>query len=147
MWTTFFSMLSRDGGPKKLLESVNKEDKNIKFTKEIEKESILNYLYVKIIRTEDGKIETTVYRKPNSSSEIINKKCKTLYTYKVAALRAYVNRATVICSTQNLMKEEVNMITILGEKSGYNKKIVKQLYEARIKKLNRIQSGKKENSQ
>ena len=72
-----FAVLNKDIEPKKLLESINKEDKNIKFTKEIEKEGKLNYLDVKIIRIEDGKIEKTVYRKPNSISEIISNKYKT----------------------------------------------------------------------
>ena len=119
--------------PKNFLELIRKEDKSITFTKEIEKEGILNYLDVKII-TEDGKIEAAVYRKPNSISDIINNKCKTPYTYQIAALRACINRAIVICSTQNLMKEEIKAITNLAEKAHYNNKIIKQLYEAKIKK-------------
>ena len=43
-----------------LLNSLNKENKNIKFTNEIENEGILNYLDVKIIRKE-GKFDATVY--------------------------------------------------------------------------------------
>ena len=37
-------------------------------------------------------------------------KCKTPYPYKVAALRAYINRAIVVCSNQELLKEEINLI-------------------------------------
>ena len=40
---------------------------------------------------------------------------------------------------QSLIKEEIKTITILTEKSGYNKKIVKQLYKARMKKLSKIE--------
>ena len=88
-----------------------------------------------VIRTEDGKIEKTVYTRPNTISEIINNKCKTPYTCKIMAVRVYINRAIVICSTQNLMKEEIKTITNLAEKAGNNNKIIKRLYEARIKKV------------
>ena len=56
-------------------------------------------------------------------------------------MRAYSNRAITICSSQSLIGEEIKTITILAEKSSYNKKIVKQLYEARMKKLNEIESS------
>ena len=46
--------------------------------------------------------------------------------------------------SQSLINEKIKTITILAEKSGYNKKIVKKLYEARINKLNEIESGQKE---
>ena len=51
-----FTVLNKDSDPRKLLQLINREDKNIKFTMEIENKGILNYLDVKIIRTEDGKI-------------------------------------------------------------------------------------------
>ena len=56
-------------------------------------------------------------------------------------MRDYINGAIIICSLQSLIKQEIKTITILAEKSDYNEKIVKQLYEARIKKLNKIESG------
>ena len=49
-------------------------------------------------------------------------------------MKVYINKAIVICSTQNLMKEEIKAITNLAEKAHYNNKIIKQLYEAKIKK-------------
>ena len=64
-----FAVLNKNVDPVKLLESINKEDKNIKITNEIKKKGILNYLDIKIIRKE-GKFDTTVYRKPNSTPEI-----------------------------------------------------------------------------
>ena len=39
------------------------------------------------------------------------------------------------------MKEEIKIITNLEEKAGYNSKIIKHLYKARIKKLSEIESG------
>ena len=60
------------------------------------------------------------------------------------ALRADINRAITICSSQSLINEEIKTITILIEKSGYNKKIVQQLHKARMKKLNEIELGQKE---
>ena len=49
--------------------------------------------------------------------------------------------------SQSLINEKIKTITILAEKSGYNKKIVKQLDEARTEKLNEIESGQIENLQ
>ena len=64
-------MLNKNVDPANLFESINKEDKNIKFANEIEKEGILNCLAIKIIRAEKGKFETSVFRKQNSISEIL----------------------------------------------------------------------------
>ena len=137
-----FALLNENIDPEQLLNSLNKDDKNIKFTNEIENEGILNFLDVKIMRKE-GKFDTTVYRKSNSISEIIDNRCTAPYTYKIAALRAYINRAITICSSPSLIKEEIKAITILIEKSGCNKKIIKQLYKAKIKKLNEMNLTKK----
>ena len=115
----------------------------LKFTCKIENEGILNYLDVKIIRN-GNKLDTTVYSKPNSTSEIIDNRCKTPYAYKIAALRAYINRAITVCSSSDLRNEEIKTITALAEKSGYNKKLIKQLYKARMKQLNKIEPGQKE---
>ena len=100
-------MLNKNVDPANLFESINKEDKNIKFRNEIEKKSILNYLDIKIIRKEKGKFDTTVYRKNNSISEIVDNRCKTPYVYKIAALRAYLNGAITICSFQSLIYKKL----------------------------------------
>ena len=49
--------------------------------------SLSQILALKIIRTERGKFETTVYWKPNSTSEVVNNKCKTPYTYEMLMLQ------------------------------------------------------------
>ena len=70
------------------IKELNSIDKNIKFTFENENNRRLNYLDIKITRTEDNIFETTVYRKPGSSKEIINTRCRIPCSYKIASLRS-----------------------------------------------------------
>ena len=128
------AVLRKGVSPEEVLNNLNKEDENIKFKLEIEKGHILNFLDVKIMR-EGERILTTVFRKPQSNLEIINKKCKTPYSYKLAALRSYINRAIIVCSNKELLKEEINLIKRIGRKAGYHPRTVDKLYENRIKQI------------
>ena len=125
-------MLNKDIEPKKLLDLIYKEDKNIQ--RENRKRWHFKLLRSKDIRTKDGKFKIIVYRMPNSISEIINNKCRTPYTFKIAALRVYINRAIVVCSTEKINERRNKNVKFLAEEIGCNNKIIKQLYEARIKK-------------
>ena len=66
----------------------------------------------------------TVFRKCQSNLEIISKKCKTPYPYKLAAMRAYINKGIIVCSNEELLKEEINLIKKIGRKAGYHLKTV-----------------------
>ena len=70
-------------------------DKNIQFTLETEINGALNFLDVTFKKQEENKITTTIYRKPNSSTEIINK-CNAPFQYKLASIRSYINRAILV---------------------------------------------------
>ena len=72
-------------------------DDNIKLTYETENNRKFNYLDVNIRRTEDNIFETTMYRKSGSSKEIINSKCRIPFSYKIACLKSYINRALITC--------------------------------------------------
>ena len=106
------------------IKKLNSIDKNIKFTFENENNRSLNYLDVKITRTEDNLFKTTVYRKIGSSREIINARCKIPYNYKIASLRSYINRALIVCSNQKLIDEEIKTIEEIAINNGYSKKLV-----------------------
>ena len=52
--------------------------------------------------------------------------------YKLAALHywlAYINRAIVVFSNEELLKEEINLIKKIGRKAGYHPKTVDKIYE------------------
>ena len=84
-------------------------------------------------RTKDNCFETTVYRKPSSSTEIINARCKIPYNYKIASLRSYINRALTVCSNQKLINEEIKTIEEIAINNGYSKKLVQKIYKNRKK--------------
>ena len=67
-----FVIIKEDCVTENLFNELNSIDDYIKFTHETENNGKLNYLNVNITRTENNVFETTVYRKPGSSKEIIN---------------------------------------------------------------------------
>ena len=67
---------------------------------------------------------TTVYRKPNKSTEIIHYDARMPFQYKLAALRSYINCAIMICSDEKLLKQEMECIIDIATKAGYKKYLV-----------------------
>ena len=81
-----------------------------------------------VIKEENGTFNTTVYRKPNTSTEIIHYNAKTPYQYKLAALRSYINCAIMICSNEMLLKQEMEFIFNTANKAGYKNHLIWSLY-------------------
>ena len=105
----------------------------------------MNFFDVKIKR-DKREVLATVFRKLQSNLEIINRKCKTLYQYKIVALRTYINRAIIVCSNEKILKEEINLVKKVGRRTRYHPKTIDKIYEKRIKQLEEIepaQRGKK----
>ena len=120
--------------PSIILNELNKIDLSIQFTIECEHDNKLNYPDVTIIKVDNGKFNTTIYRKLNKRAEIIHYNAKTPFQYKLAAVRSYINHAIMICSNEKLLKQEMEFIIDEATKAGYKNYLVWNLYKKQIKK-------------
>lgn len=85
----------------------------------------LNFLDVSMIKSQNGKIKTKVYRKPKYSNQIINNKCKTPYRYKMAVIQLYIHVTVNICLDKDLVKQKINNTAEICEKVEYRHKLIK----------------------
>lgn len=70
----------------------------LKFTYEIEKDAFLNFLDVKINRTND-KFQTSVFKKETDNGDCINYDGICPLRYKEGVIKTLLHRAYDICST------------------------------------------------
>ena len=101
------------------LEYMNNIHANIKFTVETEKDNHLSFLDVLITRTEDGLINTTLYRKPTFTGLYMRYDSFVPQNFKRSLIRGLFNRAWRICSSDELFQKEVGFIKDLLQCNGY----------------------------
>ena len=74
-------------------EFLNTIHNGIKWTNKTEEENSLNIFDIQIIRTEEGKYETTVYRKKSASDRYIHFTSSQAWKEKACAIRTLKSRA------------------------------------------------------
>ena len=92
------------------LEYRNTLHQNIKFTVEIEDNDCLSFLDVLISRTDDGKIETSVYRKKIFSGLYMKNDSFVPLSFKNSLVYGLLNRTFKICSSNEIFKKEVKIV-------------------------------------
>ena len=85
-----------------LLMALNSVHPSITYTYETETNNTLNFLDVSCVRTPDGSVQTSVYRKPTWTGLYINFRSFVPRTYKVNLIKCLANRASKICSPECL---------------------------------------------
>ena len=93
------------------LDHINSIDPNIRFTSEDPKEDgPISFLDILIIPEEDGKLNTTVYRKPTHTDMYLHWDSHHNIPSKYRVIGTLYHRANTICSTpQHLQKEEKHL--------------------------------------
>ena len=108
---------------------LNTFHKNIKFTYELEINKKISFLDVLLIRKNDT-LETTIYRKSTNNGVYLHWDSFAPKNWKRSTLRSILTRAYKICSTKELLDEELKRIEReFIEIDGYPKWIVNQLKE------------------
>ena len=111
-------------------EFLNTIHDGIKWTNETEEENSLNIFDIQIIRTEEGKYETTVYRKKSASDRYIHFTSSQAWKEKACAIRTLKSRALEYCSTEALLADELSHLLQVFIGNGYPEKTVwRILYE------------------
>jgi hypothetical protein len=95
----------------------------IQWTMEIENDHKISFLDVLIFKNQQT-IETSVYRKPSSSNRYIHYKSAHPMKDKMAAMRTLRSRAEEYCSTPQLLKQEINLLSQIFLGNGYPPHIV-----------------------
>ena len=113
----------------KFKDILNKQDKNIQYTIEMENEQKqLDFLDIKIINNTEGKYESKIHRK----KAITNVQLKPTSSHDPKVLRGtfngFVNRAFTICSKKHL-KDEINFLITTFVENGYDEKELKKIIE------------------
>ena len=93
------------------MDHINSIDPNIRFTSEDPKDDgSISFLDILIIPEEDGKLNTTVYRKPTHTDLYLHWDSHHTIPSKYSVVGTLYHRANTFCSTpQHLQKEEKHL--------------------------------------
>ena len=83
-----------------ILDEINQTIENIKFTKEEEQNNQLAFLHVLSTKTNDGTINTQVYRKKTHTDQILNFNSNHPTQHKISCIRTLFNRIDTHCNTK-----------------------------------------------
>ena len=95
----------------------------IKFTKEDEQDNKLAFLDVLLTKTDDGTIETQVYRKKTHTDQILNFNSNHPTQHKVSCIKTLFNRVETHCSTKHAKTQERKYLYSIFTKN-YNSRSV-----------------------
>ena len=102
---------------------MNSKHRNIKFTVEREENNSLSFLDIKIFR-DNGKFQTSVYRKPTFSSVLINFESFLPISYKYNLLSTLLHRGFMICSSYRTLHFEILKLKHIFRSNGYPKNFI-----------------------
>ena len=110
-----------------ILTVLNSFDPNIQFTYEAEKKSKLSFLDVMLCR-KDNKFVCSVYKKSTNSDIFMNWHSFAPKTWKIGTLKSLIERAFLICSTEELLNEELKHLEkVFREKNHFPKWVIRNV--------------------
>ena len=98
---------------------LNKQHKNIQFTKDDELDNSLPFLDIHITHNDDGTLSTSIYRKPTFSGLYLKWNSFVPKQFKTGLVNCLLNRAWKICSNSDLFHQEINFIKSTLAANGY----------------------------
>ena len=129
--------LVRKGMKEKVINVLNSFHPNIKFTHEVESEQKIAFLDVLLRNEENGKVQTSVYRKPTNNNIYIHWQSYAPKQWKIGTLSGIIRRAYEICSTDESLKMELSHIKkVFIEINGYPPYLVISLLDKANEKTN-----------
>ena len=107
---------------------MNSFDENIQFTFESESKGILPFLDV-LLCINGRELTTAIYREKTNNDIYLNWNAFATVSWKRGTLRALLQRAYLVCSTETYLKEELTHLeNVFMEKKNYPKHIIKQVF-------------------
>ena len=124
-----------------ILHAINNTTENIRFTKEEEHNNQIAFLDVLLTRTNDGTINTQVYRKKTHTDQILNFNSNHPAQHKISCITTLFNRIDTHCNTEQAKQTERRYLYSTFMKNSYprnfiNKVLTKIRNKQRINKSN-----------
>ena len=108
-----------------ILHELNLYHPNVKSTYELESYNKLAFLNVSARRTNDNKVETSVYRKATCTSIYINWPSHAPLNWKIGTLRNLIKRAKSITFSELLLRNEISYLrNIFTEYNNFSLKVI-----------------------
>ena len=107
-----------------ILQTINSITEGIKFTKEDEQDNKLAFLDVLLTKTDDGTIETQVYRKKTHTDQILNFNSNHPTQHKVSCIKTLFNRVETHCSTKYAKTQERKYLYSIFTKNNYPRNFI-----------------------
>ena len=114
---------------KTLFDTINNITNGIKFKMEKEKDRQIAFLDVLLTRTDNGTIETQVYRKETHTDQILNYNSNHPTQHKISCLRTLLNHTETHCNTTEAKTKELNHLYKTFLKNNYPKRFIDSVYK------------------
>ena len=107
---------------------INSFHQNIRCTHEVEEQQKIPFLDVLLKKRANGRLDTTVYRKPTNNNIYIHWNAYGPRQWKIGTLSGIIQRAYIICSTEEDRTAELKFIhDVFTEINGYPKYVVNSI--------------------
>lgn len=133
-----FATLNETADPQEILNFLNSQHKNIRFTVEHENEGKLPFLDTCVYRAFDT-YRSTIYRKKTFTGVYLKWTSLTTRKYKIGLIYCLLNRAWKICSDTEERDREFNKIRSILAKNEYPENVVNQEIDKFIRNRQREQ--------
>ena len=110
-----------------ILHTINNTTKNIKFTKEEEHDNKLAFLDILLTKTDDGKLNTQVYRKNTHTDQLLNYNSNYPTQHKISCIRTLFNRIYTHCNTEQSKQKERKYLYSTFYKNDYPRHFINKV--------------------
>ena len=106
---------------------LNSLHSKIKWTYEVEKNEVLNFLDILLKRETDGSFATTVYWKKRHSDRYLHFSSDHPLKDKISGIKTLKYRAQIYCSSKDLYTAEINHLFTVFLQNGYPQVLVSDI--------------------
>ena len=131
-----FVISDRSVDTNKVLTHLNSIDPNLKFKIENEKDNIINFLDITIIR-QNSVIETRWFRKQSNTCRFAPWDSCQSGMYKTRLIYTMILRLSKICSSDKFYKEDIQLLKLSFLDSGYPEKVVEKHFRKALNAMNK----------
>lgn len=112
----------------------NSIEDSIQFTHECEKNNVINYLDLQIIKTSDGSLHVNWYKKPSWSGRYLNFNSHNSFGHKIGLIKGLVDRCIKLSDIE-FRKENLNLLKITLTQNNYPLELINDTVAERIHEI------------
>ena len=109
------------------IQCLNEVHPRVQFTQEDEKDGTIPFLDVHLQRETNGKLTTSVYRKPSNTNITIKPNSCQHPNTTIATFKSELCRAYRICSSESLLQKEIKFIINLFVDNGHDRPLLEKV--------------------